>query len=138
VAAARRSQCRPAGDLNAALDGLLSQKNETLRVAALQLASAWKLTSLQFAAQSVARDGTESDVASGRRAALEALPALGGASDRDLLLEFSGVGRPALRVAAITAPGHARYGSSSRRSAAAFLSGASGDADAAEIVRLRF
>ena len=98
----RARNLRPAGDLNAALQPLIKNRNAALSAEGLRLAGLWKLEAFHGFAELTALLTTNSDDL--RRAALEALGAFGGPTSRTVLQRLATMEpEPRVRAAAIAA-----------------------------------
>lgn len=97
--AASTRKVKPAGDL-VALNQLIGAKEPALQLAAIRLASAWKVTSISAALQNLALSEAASPQL--QQAAIDGLVAIGGADSRETLLKLSGSGRrTAVRMQAV-------------------------------------
>jgi putative heme-binding domain-containing protein len=99
--AAAVRKAKPAGDLAAISRRLLDAPDEAARVEALRVVAAWGLDQLQPDVERIARDARQSDAV--RAAAIEALPAVAGASSRDTLVALcaASASTTSLRASAI-------------------------------------
>jgi putative heme-binding domain-containing protein len=99
--AANQRGVRPVGDLSR-LGQLLDAKDLSLCMSALHLAGRWRVEALRF--RLVAWAGAPDASPSVRRAALEALAALGGTESQNTLEKLAGAGQPIdRRISALTA-----------------------------------
>ena len=92
---------RPAGDLSS-LQQLFKSNNQGVKIAAIECAGLWKIESLQEPIRELA--DTEQSNQALRKASLHALARLGGKSNQEMLLQWSGnVDSPDLAIAAVSA-----------------------------------
>jgi len=97
--AASTRKVKPAGDL-VALNQLIGAKEPALQLAAIRLASAWKVTSISAALQNLALSEAASPQL--QQAAIDGLVAIGDAGSRETLLKLSSSGRrTAIRMQAV-------------------------------------
>lgn len=97
--AASTRKVKPAGDLSA-LDRIVSAKDHALQLAAIRLATAWKVKSIEKSLQALASNDKSS--AELQRAAIEGLVAIGDAGSKDTLVKLASAGRPhGIRMVAI-------------------------------------
>jgi putative heme-binding domain-containing protein len=89
--AASTRKVKPEGDLSA-LDRLVSAKEPALQLAAIRLATAWKVKSIEKSLQALAVN--EKSPPELQRAAIEGLVAIGDASSEETLLKLAAAGRP--------------------------------------------
>ena len=89
--AASTRKIKPAGDLRA-LDQLVGSKDSALQLAAIRLASSWKVTSISKSLQQLATD--EKTPPELQCAAIEGLVAIGDASSKATLLKLAAPSRP--------------------------------------------
>jgi putative heme-binding domain-containing protein len=89
--AASTRKIKPAGDL-AALDQLVGAKEPALQLAAIRLATAWKVKSIEKSLQALALNEKVSPEL--QRAAIEGLVAVGDAGSKETLVKLAATGRP--------------------------------------------
>ena len=89
--AATTRKVKPAGDLKA-LEQLIGAKDPALQMAAIRLASTWKVTAITPALQALATNNkTAADL---QRAAIDGLVAIGDAASRETLIQVASSNRP--------------------------------------------
>jgi putative heme-binding domain-containing protein len=117
--AATTRKVKPSGDLSGLaklITGEQAKKDRRLQLAALKLAAAWKLATVENELRSLATDGNAAD--SLRQAALEGLVAIGNASSRQTIEQLARAGdSTAIRV--LAAAGLARLDADAGSAAAA-------------------
>ncbi|MBI1902198.1 MAG: HEAT repeat domain-containing protein, partial [Planctomycetia bacterium] len=128
--AARQRKVRPAGDLSA-VASVLTDKDESLRIAAARTGGAWQVESLR---QPLVEIATSADVAPPlRRAALEGLAGLGGSTAIDTCRKLCEKSRPlAVRLLAAEVLGQIDAAAAAPL-AVDVLSAADGSADVAQL-----